>query len=164
MQRRDFLVGTSATLSSLALGCGGPIGVDEPTASAASIEVVDLMPELFAFWDAHEALPDAELAARFLDTIVAAHPELYVSSVIGGAGVGDAGFEERVTAWMGWLRDVQPTMRSLHRAFSEDLDASRARFVDALPDFDWQGNVYLFASIEARSTRRPHGPRVTARC
>lgn len=149
MRRRDFLAGSSAALGSLALGCGGPLGADEPHGGGASIEVVDRMPELFSLLDAHRELPNEALRASFLEQIVGAHPELYASSVIGDEGAGDAGIVERVDRWIPWLREVEPVMRRLHREFSADLDVSRARFVDALPDFDWRGKVYLFGSIDA---------------
>jgi len=40
-------------------------------------------------------------------------------------------------------------MRRLHRVFTSELNASRARFVEALPDFEWDGSIFLFASIDA---------------
>ncbi|MBX3274820.1 MAG: hypothetical protein KF729_31440 [Sandaracinaceae bacterium] len=150
MRRREFLVTSGSALGALgALGCGGPLGADEPVAGNPRIEVVDLMPAFFAFCDTHRDVPDDAFAAGFVERIVGAHPEVFASRVIGAAGADDAGFSERVERWVPWLREVEPVMRRLHADFSLDLDAARARFVEALPDFDWRGRVYLFASVDA---------------
>lgn len=150
MLRRDVLRLSGALAGAGALGCGAiALDGDEPPRGEPEIEVVDLMPETFGFWDANAAAPDPELRARFVERIVGAHPELYADSVIGAPGVGDEGFDARVDAWLGWLRDAVSTMRRLHGAFASDLEDAKRRFIEALPDFDWRGRVYLFASVDA---------------
>lgn len=132
-----------------AIGCGPILDAEEPTVGHPEIEIVDLLPDFFAFFDAHRDATDAGLAAAFVAQMVGARPEVYAARVIGEAGAGDDGFAARVEAWIPWLREVEPTMRRLHADFTRDLDAARARFVEALPDFDWRGKVYLFASVDA---------------
>jgi len=150
MLRRDLLRLSGALAGAHALGCGAvPLDGDEPPRGEPEIEVVDLVPEFLRFWDAHAEAEDAALRAAFVERIVAPHPTLYVDSVIGPPGRGDPEFDGRVEAWLDWLRDATPAMRRLHAAFAADLDDAKRRFIEALPDFDWRGRVYLFASVDA---------------
>ncbi|MCR9163073.1 MAG: hypothetical protein ACE37F_32895 [Nannocystaceae bacterium] len=139
LHRRSFCSGFLA-----ACGCASapaPATAPAPPAPALPFDVVDLMPAFFAFWDAHG--PRATDA--FLREVVAEHPEVYAPNVI-GYDDGTA-LRSRVEAWL--PRAQVETMRSIHADFGPNLRGHARRFVSAFDDFDWDGRVFLMASIDA---------------
>lgn len=135
--RRSFCTGLLA-----AFGCApSPAASHTPAPPGLPFEVVDLVPEFFAFWDAHGVTG----VDAFLRELVAEHPEVYAPNVIGYED--DAALRSRIEAWLPTV-DIQ-TMRSIHAAFGPNLHAHAQRFMQAFDDFDWDGRVFFIASVDA---------------
>lgn len=135
LSRRSFCTGL------LASACAPRQGSLTPPQRPLPFELVDLVPEFFAFWDAHgPAAADA-----FLHDVVAPHPDVYAPNVIGYDD--EAGLRARVEAWLPTVEI--DTMRAIHERFAPDLLDHATRFMQAFDDFDWDGRVFLLASIDA---------------
>jgi len=132
--RRSFCAGL------LAAGCASRRASAPPTVSVP-FEIVDLVPDFFAFLDAH-GRHDVD---AFLTEVVAAYPDVYAANVIGYEDA-DA-LRQRVEAWLPTV-DV-PAMRALHARFAPNLHGHAERFMVAFDDFDWDGAVFLIASVDA---------------
>lgn len=149
MRRRDLLLGSSALVGTTLLGCGGMTSTPASPRPASAIRIVDLMPEFFRFMESAPEATDEAAAARFVDEFARHHAEVYAPDVLGFDGEDPDALARRVAEWMPHARELSPAMRELHAGFLENLDANRSRFLNALPDFDFEGNVYLIPSVDA---------------
>lgn len=105
------------------------------------------MPSFFAFWDSYGGTSEAP--ARFLEMVVGDSPEVYAPNVLGYAANDPAALEARVRPWLTQLAPHVETMRTLHQRFASNLRSHNARFMAAFEDFDWDGQVFLMASVDA---------------
>ncbi len=141
--RRSFCLGLAAAACAPALASSAPGGATAP------FEVVDLMPEFFSFWAEAEHESAAEAATRFIATIVAAHPDVYAPNVLGYDPEQPDALRRRLEPWLQTMVSRIDIMRRLHTAFASDLEAHSARFMAAFDDFDWNGRVFILASVDA---------------
>ena len=150
LTRRDLLWLGSTALAGCAARLPGPSeGARGVAAQAeAALEIVDTMPAFWAFWESARGRPADEAFARFERAVVARHPELYTASVL-GLSAEEGALRARFEPWWAALPARVPRMRAISETLPAQLEVAAARFVDALPAFDWRGRCYLLASLDA---------------
>jgi len=115
-------------------------------AKSAPFTIVDTLPTLFA---ATDDVADADLAAAIRRDYVDTHPHVFTPEVL---SVDPATIDEELTSRTAQLaadyRALEPTMRRLRRDFAHQIDSGTQRFMEAFPDFSWEGQCYLVASLQ----------------
>ena len=120
-------------------------------AAAAGIEVHDATPVFWQFWDSAEGKPEQERVRLFRKIVVAAHPELYESSVLNTSAL--AGDDTEATAdtiVAAYLRDVVPyipRMKEMSRLIHDDFRSYAVDFKQTFPDFAPRSAVYFTVSL-----------------
>jgi hypothetical protein len=129
---------------------GAPAG-DVVAARGPDIAVLDATPEFFRFWSAAAGKPEPERVRLFLDTVVAAHPELFTPDVLGKAGVsGGSGDTDPQAIVAAYLRDVAPfvaRMQVIAGTIHRDLNDSARAFTKTFPDYAAATPVYFTVSM-----------------
>jgi hypothetical protein len=143
MHRRAFLLG------SLAVACGAPARPGR-VVGGAPFRVIDTMPAFWAYWDEARTLAIDDAVALFDRTLRRAHPEIYAPSVLQLPVEGfDAALAQRVRELVERMPRIEAALRAVDARAREALDEGVARFVRAIPDFDWDGDCYLMVSLDA---------------
>ena len=150
MRRRELLLGGVSLLA----GCGMPAvapagGPPAAKGPRAPFRVVDLMPELFAYCREAEGLPPADARALFVRRIVGPHADVFTSRVLRLPADKPDALEQRIDAWLPTVPALLDGMRRIHDTFIAELEVSTARFLEAFPDFDWSGDLYLIPSLDS---------------
>jgi hypothetical protein len=120
-------------------------------AQGPGYQVIDLMPDYWAFKEKAKDLDDDAQAALFLQTVVRAHPEVYTSRVIGLAQ--DKPFAVQLAARYKRVERLiaprQGLMRELSQSIARDLPRYEAKFRETFPDLDYRGEIYFLYSAGA---------------
>jgi hypothetical protein len=150
MRRRDLLAGGVALLAGcrgVTIGSGGEAAAAKK--ASAPFRVIDLMPELFAYCREAEGLSPADARALFVRRMIGPHADVYTPKVLRLPADRPDALDRRLDAWLPTLPALVAPMRRIHDTFAADLGVSTARFLDAFPDFAWNGDLYLFPSLDS---------------
>lgn len=152
MRRRDLLAGGVALLASA--GCrgvtiGSPGEAAAPTKVGAPFRVIDLMPELYAYYREAAGLSPADARALFVRRVIGPHADVYTPKVLRLPADQPDALDRRLDAWLPTLPALVEPMRRIHDTFVDDLTVSTARFLEAFPDFAWGGDLYLIPSLDS---------------
>jgi hypothetical protein len=146
MARYGRLLFLLAALAPLCAGAG-----DGAAPGLAAIQVIDATPPFWAFWDGAQGKPKEERAQRFLDTVVAAHPELYGAGVLQEDAVtGTPRKDDAAKRISVYLEDVAPyiaRMRALSASIDVHFHAYARDFSGTFPDFAPKSPVYFTISL-----------------
>ncbi len=125
----------------------------EPTAlgeaPSPSLEVLNVMPEVWAFWKEAEHLEPSVRAALFRKHVVARHPSLFTNAVVGLDPTRPVVLDDRIEAFVATFPERAPTMRRLSRSIEEDLVRHQRSFMTLFPDFVWDGRTVFTVSLDA---------------
>jgi len=115
------------------------------------LAVLDTTPAFFRFWSAAAGKPEPERVRLFLDTVVAAHPELFTPDVLGKAAVsGGAADTDPQAIVAAYLRDVAPLvarMQVISDSIHRDLNDYARDFTKTFPDYAAVTPVYFTVSM-----------------
>jgi len=118
---------------------------------AVDLRATDTTGEFFRYWDATAALTQEQRAQRFLDTVVAAHPELFNESVLGKSAVSESvGAERAREVARAYVKEVAafvPRMRQISESIGHDLDGYARAFLETFPDYRAATPVYFTVSL-----------------
>jgi hypothetical protein len=150
LPRRRFLWLGSAALAGCATGASGAARPASAPAQerAAPFEIVDAMPSFWAFWEGAQGQSADVAFEAFEREVIARYPELYTPAVL-GLGDEEHALRARFDAWWAELPPRIPRLREISEALPGQLTVAAARFIEALPAFQWDGRCYLFASLDA---------------
>lgn len=118
---------------------------------APQIKVIDATPAFFQFWSAADGKAEPERVRLFLDTVVAAHPELFTTDVLGKSALAGAPAGTDTQAIVAaYLRDVAPyiaRMRVIFDSIHRDLQDYARDFTRTFPDYAAATPVYFTVSM-----------------
>ena len=150
MRRRDVLLGGVTLLAGCGMPAAAPLGEAPASKSPrAPFRVVDLMPELFAYSREAEGLAPADARALFVRRIIGPHADVFTARVLRLPADKPDALEQRLDAWLPTVPGLLDGMRRIHDTFVAELEVSTARFLEAFPDFDWSGDLYLIPSLDS---------------
>jgi len=118
---------------------------------AAPLQVIDAMPAFWRFWGAAADKPEAVRVRMFRDTVVAAHPELFDTGVLGPGAIAGPGAHADPDAIVGrYLSDVTPfipRMQRISETVRSHIGAYAADFSRQFPLFAPAAPVYFTVSM-----------------
>jgi hypothetical protein len=122
----------------------------EPPAPG-DLDIVDVSPAFWAFWDATETLPADDRVGLFFSRVVAAYPELFTESVLGKSALTGRVDEPRarhvVELYLAELRPYIARMREISAAIRRDQAAYATDFRRAFPGYRADKPVYFTVSL-----------------
>ena len=118
----------------------------------ASLNVVDVMPTFWKFWDSTIQQPDDVRVRAFFDTVVAAYPDLFHHGLIASGALTDLGsvpeVQKRVSKYLDDVKPYIPAMRcittNIQQNFSRYVSDLSATFHDYAPTTPVYFTVSLF--------------------
>jgi hypothetical protein len=122
-----------------------------PEAAPAGIEIVDVSPAFWSFWDTAEQRPEVEQVRLFFSMVVAKYPELFSAGVLHRNALAgradDRQAQQLVAAYLREVRAYVPRMRAISAAVRRDHDAYVAGFRAAFPGYRPDKPVYFTFSL-----------------
>jgi hypothetical protein len=145
MLRRSFLVAVIAGLITARRNISA-------APQGASLNVVDVMPTFWKFWDSTIQQPDDVRVRAFFDTVVAAYPDLFHHGLIASGALTDLGsvpeVQKRVSKYLDDVKPYIPAMRcittNIQQNFSRYVSDLSATFHDYAPTTPVYFTVSLF--------------------
>jgi hypothetical protein len=123
-----------------------------PTAQRrADVEMVDLMPLYWQFWDKAQTLPIGDQVQLFRQMVVDRRPEVYNAAVLnvpGGQSLTEA-LPKLYQEGVQWTSPHQEVMRKLTAEIATTMPQHEASFRREFPDFTYQGRVYFMYALGA---------------
>jgi hypothetical protein len=151
----------------LAVGCGSNTPAPQPPALANSASaspatpakaangtqsdwrIVNVMPTWWAYWAKAQHKPRADQIALFQSDVVAKHPKLFVQTVVGRDPTKPFDLEAQISTFLDGVAPLVTTMQQLSNSIERELPTHRQSFMEAFPDFRWDGSVYFTISLDA---------------
>jgi hypothetical protein len=143
----------SPTAEAPALSAAPPAPMEDVVPTKPPAEqwrVVNVMPAWWAYWEKAKGKPRPEQVALFEKVVVGRYPKIFAKNVVGRGDPSEA--FDRKALIEGFLDQVEPhipAMRKLTKSIEEELPAHRETFMEAFPDFEWDGDVYFTVSLDA---------------
>lgn len=109
--------------------------------------IVNLMPDFWAFWDKAQNLDQAAKVALFRKMLLEGNKNVYINLV---ATDDDA----KIIQYLEDVKPFIPEMRRLSRNLDKEFARNQRKFYRKFSDLDWNGTIYLLPSLlsgEARS-------------
>ena len=118
-------------------------------APSASYEVIDLMPDFWAFWRAAEGQPIPKQQELLNSMLVQRHPEVYTADVLTlDKDVPlEAAFSARYERWLPLISPHIQTMENVSARIAADLPQYESSFRAVFPDMNYAGRVYFLCSF-----------------
>lgn len=121
-----------------------------PVASApAEWRIVNLMPAWWAYWERASTQPRPQQIALFRSELVDQHPQLFTQDVVGRDPTAPHDLDAQIGTFLEGVEPLLPAMRTLSASIEGELPAHRRTFMQAFPDFAWNGQVYFTISLDA---------------
>jgi hypothetical protein len=136
----------------LLIGCNrSPTTTTEPAtaASAATYDVIDLMPDFWAFWAAAEGKPLDEQKRLLKSMLVDRQPSIYAANVLtlDSDMPLDTALNERFERWLPLISPHIETMKKVSTRIASDLPEYEKSFRETFPDMSYSGKVYFMSSF-----------------
>jgi hypothetical protein len=114
-------------------------------AAASELDVVDVTPAFWAYWDKAKDLPRPEQVRLFRTMVADRHPELYNQKVIGYPP--SMTLDQVVNEFFDWAPPHLPKARAISAQLRRGLPKYIAQFQKTFPDFRADMPVYFMVSM-----------------